>query len=218
MCAALDQEPEWRPPAQGRPPRISVQVCTIVPALPGSGAVQPDDRTCARPGRCTSAQRSRWRRRQPGFQQRLRYPRILSPRFAENKGLAGEPKPEFNILTVCLPNSISRPSTPAVGRRVPTRAAGHSSAVRVPAVRTASPPRSAASGPRSTADDRDQPIRRLTRPTSPRQLTSAKCPPKSKWTLTNHPLRGRSTCQRPCQQGRRPTPAFNYPHLDVWAH
>ena len=38
MCAALDQEPEWRPPAQGRPRRISVQVCTTYSRTSPGGA------------------------------------------------------------------------------------------------------------------------------------------------------------------------------------
>ena len=51
-----------------------------------------------------------------------------------------------------------------------------------------SPPRSAASAPRSTVGDGGQAIRRPPRPASPRNSTSAKCPLSNKWTPTRRPL------------------------------
>ena len=69
-----------------------------------------------------------------------------------------------------------------------------------------SPPRSAASAPRSTAGAGGEPIRRPPRPARPQKPTSAKCPLTNRWTPTKRPLPESSPCHSSRNGNRRPTP------------
>ena len=59
--------------------------------------------------------------------------------------------------------------------------------------------------PRSTPGDGDQPDLRRPRTASPRQPTSAKCPPRNRWTPTKCPLPDQPACLNSPHPNRRPT-------------